>query len=200
MTTPSTPAAAPVTPGRIEWRYDIPLLTSRFMLWDFLRVTLLSAALMYVIVIVAGLVFGQELILLPWQVPAIIVGVLLGLFVLASLLLGNRQGARFAVDAKGVEYHAEKRESRMNRIVAAVGALMGSPTTAGAGALAMSREHLHLEWEGIREVRYYPSARVIAIRNSWRTMLRLHCPPELYDDVAAAVRHHHAATPPQCVL
>ncbi len=196
MTTPSTPAAAPVTPGRIEWRYDIPLLTSRFMLWDFLRVTLLSAALMYVIVIVAGLVFGQELILLPWQVPAIIVGVLLGLFVLASLLLGNRQGARFAVDAKGVEYHAEKRESRMNRIVAAVGALMGSPTTAGAGALAMSREHLHLEWEGIREVRYYPSARVIAIRNSWRTMLRLHCPPELYDDVAAAVRHHHAATPP----
>ena len=196
MTTPSTPAAAPVTPGRIEWRYDIPLLTSRFMLWDFLRVTLLSAALMYVIVIVAGLVFGQELILLPWQVPAIIVGVLLGLFVLASLLLGNRQGARFAVDAKGVEYHAEKRESRMNRIVAAVGALMGSPTTAGAGALAMSREHLHLEWEGIREVRYYPSARVIAIRNSWRTMLRLHCPPELYDDVAAAVRHHHVATPP----
>lgn len=196
MTTPSTPAAGPVTPGRIEWRYDIPLLTSRFMLWDFLRVTLLSAALMYVIVIVAGLVFGQELILLPWQVPAIIVGVLLGLFVIASLLLGNRQGARFAVDAKGVEYHAEKRESRMNRIVAAVGALMGSPTTAGAGALAMSREHLHLEWEGIREVRYYPSARVIAIRNSWRTMLRLHCPPELYDDVAAAVRHHHAATPP----
>ena len=70
MTTPSTPAAAPVTPGRIEWRYDIPLLTSRFMLWDFLRVTLLSAALMYVIVIVAGLGFGQELILLPWQVPA----------------------------------------------------------------------------------------------------------------------------------
>lgn len=196
MTTPSTPAAAPVTPGRIEWRYDIPLLTSRFMLWDFLRVTLLSAALMYVIVIVAGLVFGQELILLPWQVPAIIVGVLLGLFVLASLLLGNRQGARFAVDAKGVEYHAEKRESRMNRFVAAVGALMGSPTTAGAGALAMSREHLHLEWEGIREVRYYPSARVIAIRNSWRTMLRLHCPPELYDDVAGAVRHHHVATPP----
>lgn len=196
MTTPSTPAAAPVTPGRIEWRYDIPLLTSRFMLWDFLRVTLLSAALMYLIVIVAGLVFGQELILLPWQVPAIIVGVLLGLFVLASLLLGNRQGARFAVDAKGVEYHAEKRESRMNRIVATVGALMGSPTTAGAGALAMSREHLHLEWEGIREVRYYPSARVIAVRNSWRTMLRLHCPPELYDDVAAAARHHHAATPP----
>ena len=182
--------------GLIEWEARVPLLTSRFMLWDFLRVTLLAAALMYVIVIVAGLVFGQELILLPWQVPAIIVGVLLGLFVLASLLLGNRQGARFAVDAKGVEYHAEKRESRMNRIVAAVGALMGSPTTAGAGALAMSREHLHLEWEGIREVRYYPSARVIAIRNSWRTMLRLHCPPELYDDVAAAVRHHHAATPP----
>ncbi len=84
----------------------------------------------------------------------------------------------------------------MNRIVAAVGAPHGSPTTAGAGALPRCHEHLHLEWEGIREVRYYPSARVIAIRNSWRTMLRLHCPPELYDDVAAAVRHHHAATPP----
>ncbi|MDO9107972.1 MAG: hypothetical protein Q7U89_03160 [Coriobacteriia bacterium] len=179
----------------IEWTYDVPLLTSRFMLWDFLRVIVLSVVAMYVFVAIAGLIIGQELIILPPQVFLLTAGIMLGLFVIASLLLGNRQGARFTVGPKGVEYRAEKRERSMNKLVVLVGMLARNPTTAGAGALAMTREWQLVPWESIHRVVVYRRERVIAVRNSWRTVLRLHCPPDLFNDVVAAVQAYHATHP-----
>ncbi len=181
-------------PDPIEWTYDIPLLTSRFMVWDFLRVILLSVVAMYVIVAVGGLIVERELIILPPMVFVLTAGIMAGLFVLTSLLLGNRQGAHFIVSAKGVEYRAEKRERSMNRLVVILGLLAANPTTAGAGTLAMTRERMLVPWESVRRITVYRRARVIALRNSWRTVLRLHCPPELFDDIAGAVEtYHHAA-------
>jgi len=165
------------------------------MLWDFLRVILLSVAMMYVIVAVGGLLVERELIILPLGVFILTTGIMFGLFVLTSLLLGNRQGARFTVGPKGVEYHAEKRERSMNRLVVLVGLLARNPTTAGAGTLAMTRERLFLPWESIHRVVVHRRERVISLHNSWRTVLRLHCPPELFDEVVAAVESHHAARP-----
>ncbi len=180
-------------PDPIEWTYDIPLLTSRFMLWDFVRVILLSVVAMYVIVAVGGLIIERELIILPPMVFVLTTGIMAGLFVLTSLLLGNHQGARFTVSAKGVEYRAEKRERAMNRLVMIVGFLARNPTTAGAGALAMTRERMLVPWESVHRVVVYRRERVIALRNSWRTVLRLHCPPELFEDVASAVDAYHGA-------
>jgi hypothetical protein len=187
---PKAPDTA-TAPDPIEWTYDIPLLTSRFMVWDFVRVILLSVVAMYVIVALGGLIIEQELIILPPMVFALTAGIMAGLFVLTSLLLGNRQGARFTVDARGVEYRAEKRERSMNKLVVIVGLLARNPTTAGAGTLAMTRERMLVPWESIHRVVVYPRARVIALRNSWRTVLRLHCPPELFDDVVSAVETYH---------
>ncbi len=181
--------------GEIEWTFNVPLLTSRFMLWDFLRVILLSVMAMYVIVAVGGLIVERELIILPLEVFLLTTGIMFGLFVLTSLLLGNHQGARFTVGPKGVEYRAEKRERSMNKLVVLVGLLARNPTTAGAGTLAMTRERLFLPWGSIHRVVVHRRERVIALRNSWRTVLRLHCPPELFDEVAAAVESHHAAHP-----
>lgn len=190
-TTEPTPRPAS---DRIEWTYDIPLLTSRFMLWDFLRVILLSVVAMYVIVAVGGLIVERELIILPPMVFALTTGIMLGLFLLTSLLLGNRQGARFIVSKRGVEYRAEKRERSMNKLVVIVGLLARNPTAAGAGALAMTRERMFLPWESVHRVVVYRRLRVIELRNSWRTVLRLHCPPELFDDIVTAVETHHRAT------
>ena len=191
---PKAPDTA-ATPDPIEWIYDIPLLTSSFMVWDFVRVILLSVVAMYVIVAVGGLIVEQELIILPPMVFVLTAGIMAGLFVLTSLLLGNRQGARFTVDVRGVEYRAEERERSMNKLVVIVGLLARNPTTAGAGTLAMTREHMLVPWESIHRVVVYPRARVISLRNSWRTVLRLHCTPELFDDVVNAVEHYHHAAP-----
>lgn len=179
-------------PGEIEWTYKVPLLTSRFMLWDFLRVILLSVVAMYAIVAVGGLIVERELIILPPQVFFLTTGIMFALFVVTSLLLGNYQGARFNVGPKGVEYRAEKRERSMNKLVVVVGLLARNPTTAGAGTLAMTRERLFLPWASVQRVVVHRRERVISLHNSWRTVLRLHCPPELFDEVVASVQLHHA--------
>lgn len=180
----------------IEWRFDIPLLTSGFMLWDFVRVILLSVAAMYFFVALAGLVMGGELIILPPMVFFLTAGIMFGLFILTSLILGNRQGARFIVSARGIEYFAEKRERKMNKLVTVIGLLMLNPTTAGAGALAMTQQELLIPWASIRSFKVYPRSRVIALKNSWRTVMRLHCPPELFDEVVSAVQVHYSAAHP----
>lgn len=176
-----------VEDGRIEWSFDVPLLTSRFMLWDFLRVTLISVATMYVLVAITGWIVEGEAVLLPWFVLPLVTAVMLGLFGLASLLLGNRHGARFGVAPSGVTYEAELRERRINRAVVILGALAGNPTATGAGLLASSSEMMRVPWSEIHRVVYYPDPHVIVIRNSWRAVLRLHLPVELYDQTAALV-------------
>ncbi len=185
---------APTRTGdTIEWTYDIPLLTSRFMVWDIVRVTFLSVVMMYVLVGGCGLLVERELIILPPFVFLVTVGIVLALFVLASLFMGNRHGARFTVGPDAVEYRAERRERRLSRLTVLAGLLARNPSAAGAGALAVARERLVVPWGDVHRVVVHPRQRVIALRNSWRTVLRLHCPPELFDEVRDAVETYHRA-------
>lgn len=176
----------------VEWTYDIPLLTDPFMLWDFARVILLSVIGMYLIVALGGLIVEQELIILPAEVFVLVTGIMSGLFVLTALLLGNRQTARFVISAKGVEYHAAKRERTVSRLAVVVGLLARNPIAAGAGLLATSRENHLVPWSAVERVVFHPKARVIVLRNSWRTVQRLYCPPDRFDAIAEAVTAYHS--------
>ena len=40
------------------------------------------------------------------------------------------------------------------------------------------------EWKDIYNARVYPKERIVALSNSWRTVLRLHCLAENLDQVA----------------
>lgn len=167
----------------LDWESDIPLVTSRFMWWDFLRVSVLASTIMWTLVAFMGWIIEGEPAVLPWQVVPGVTGVLLALFVLASLLLGNRHGARFILSEAAVAYEAGRREKRVNTAVAILGLLAGSPGTAGAGLLAKGQESRSWAWSEIHAMRAYPGPRVISLRNSWRVVLRLHVPAQLWDAV-----------------
>ncbi|MBN2848822.1 MAG: hypothetical protein JXP72_10325 [Coriobacteriia bacterium] len=173
--------------GTIEWEYRVPLLTSRFMLWDFARVILLSVAIMYALVAVTGWFVDGEFVVMPPVVFAVTAGVMAALFAVASLLLGNRFTMTFSVGPDGVSYESGARERRINRVTAVLGILGGSATTAGAGLLATARETGGWAWAELHEARYFPGQRVISLRNSWRTVIRLHCTAETYEAVRAVV-------------
>lgn len=172
----------------IEWEYRIPLITSRFMLWDFARVIVLSVLIMYVLVALTGLLVEGELVILPPQVFLITAGILVGLLLIVVLLMGNGFSQTFTVDSVGgVRYAAGSREQKWNRAAVILGALRGSPTTAGAGLLGVTREKGGWTWRQVYAARYFPRQRVISLRNSWRTVIRLHCTPENYEQVRALV-------------
>lgn len=171
----------------IEWTYRVPLLTSRFMLWDFVRVTAISVSIMYVLVALMGWMVDGEPALLPLQVPLMVGAILLALFFIVGVLLGNRFTMTFSVKPDGVTYSSGAREKRWNRAAVLFGALGRSATTTGAGLLATAAEQGGWKWSDLHSARYFPRQRVISLRNSWRTVLRLHCTAEDYERVRAAV-------------
>ncbi len=178
--------------GVLSWDVDIPLATNRFILWDLLKVSVLSPAIMWTLVALMGWFIEGEPVLLPFLLVVLVGAGLFGGLLFACLLLGNRVGATFSVGPGGASYESGKRERRVNRAVAIVGLLAGSPSTAGAGLLAMSSEAASFDWSDIITVRPYPRERVIVLRNSWRVVLRLYCPPETYPTAAELVSRFHA--------
>jgi len=174
--------------GVIEWEARVPLLTSRFRLWDFGKVIVISVAIMYALVAIMGWFVDGEFVLMPLMVILIAAGAMAALFAIACLLLGNRFTMRLAVGPEGVAYSSGAAERRWNRAAIIVGILAGSAGTAGAGLLASSREEGGFPWSDVHRANEHPAQRVISLRDSWHVLLRLHCTPDNYEQVLAIVR------------
>ena len=129
----------------LHWVISFPLLTSRFVLWDLLKVLVWTGILFYAAMGVAILFAGSRRSF-PWGDFALALGWgLAGLgFVFAVAMLavfGNRYMVRFLVDREGVGYESlSKRARTVNRAAIILGALAGSPGAMGAGLLASSQE------------------------------------------------------------
>lgn len=171
----------------IEWTYRVPLLTSRFMLYDFAKVIVISVLIMYALVAVMGWFVDGEFVLMPAQVFLIAGGAMAVLFIIASLLLGNRFTTTFIVGPDGVRYATGSKERKWSRAAIILGALAGSARTVGAGLLAASNEKGGFSWADIHRANEHAGPRVISLRNSWHVVLRLHCTPENYERVRVAV-------------
>ncbi|GAB4281597.1 MAG: hypothetical protein Kow0067_01100 [Coriobacteriia bacterium] len=171
----------------IVWRMRLSLLGDPLLLLDLLRVALISVAAMYVLVALMGLLAEGGPVLLPPIVGVMAFGALAGLFLIAMLLMGNRYEMTFTVGPDGVGWEMGRRERALNRVTVVAGALARSPGTAGAGLLARANERGLLRWRDIHAVRAFPSRRVLSVRNSWRTVVRVHCTPENWEPVRAMI-------------
>jgi hypothetical protein len=180
-----------IQPG-LAWTARIPLLNNRFMLWDFGKVIVISAASLWLLVLAVSLFNDpSDPVLLPWQVPVVCAGILAVLLVIACLLMGNGYTARFLIDGAGVHWDSGP---NVNRAVTVVGTLAGSPRTAGAGLLAASEETGAIPWSKIGRVNIHPGQRVISVRNSWRVVVRLYVPVESWESAVARVQAGVAAS------
>ncbi len=163
-----------------KWEIDIPLLNNRYMLWDFTRLTLITFFFTDLLLLIAT--WGD------WEMVLIATGygvlIFIGLIIVTSLLiLGNRIRTSFILDDKGVGSKISKANSEINKATMGLGALVGSPTTVGAGLLASSREESFFAWSGLHKVTVDRKCRVISIHNSWRALQRIYCYPENFEDV-----------------
>jgi hypothetical protein len=168
----------------LTWEHDLPLATNPFLWWDFFRVVGASLLIMELLVFLMSLIVGDPL-WLPLWVLGLVAGIFAGLFLIATLLLyGNRYHARFVVDARGVQMEdaGQGRWFKWRMILLGVlarqpGAVLGS--TSGPSGYAE-----RVSWREVRRVTVHRRLRVVTLSNSWRSMLRLYCPLELFDDVA----------------
>jgi len=186
-------SASPQQDQGMAWQIEMPLLTSRFFLYDFAKVILISGGIFYLILLPIFLHSpGEKHIGQMTAVIALIMGGIAFLFVLISLVFfGNHWPMAFAVSTEGVGWRSlSRRGSQANRVAIVVGVLSGKPGMAGAGLLAASNERGWLPWQQVRRVKAYPAQRAISIMNSWRVVVRLYCTPENYGAVLAYVEQH----------
>jgi hypothetical protein len=167
----------------LSWEYDIPLLNNRYMLWDFARVFLATFLLSDLILLLAtGFEFEAVI-----PLTGVGVAIFMALFILVSLFLRNRIRTLFVLDADGVGSKVSRSMSKLNRVTVVLGALAGSPSVAGAGLLAASSEESFFPWSGIVKATVDRRRRVISFHNSWRTLQRVYCYDDNFDQVLGYV-------------
>lgn len=177
----------------LVWGVQIPILTNPFMLWDLFRVFGLVFVIFFVFMylITQGIDLDQLL-----SIVGMIMGIIFGLFRFAGLLIyWNGIDACFEITEKGAGYKAGKKAKRMNKIVLLLGLLAGSARVAGAGLLATSQEEQFFPWRQIHKATIHKRWRVISLSNNWRTVIRLYCTPENFDDAERLVRQYMAGRP-----
>ncbi len=168
----------------LTWQTEMPLLTSRFFLYDFAKVILITGGIFYLILlIIFAASSGLEHIGQMTAVIALILGGMAFLFAMISLVFfTNRWPMAYALSSRGLVWESKStRGRRANRVAMLVGVLAGKPGVVGAGLLAASEEKGWLSWQTIRRVKAYPEQRVLSIRNSWRVVIRLYCNPDNFD-------------------
>lgn len=189
-------AASRLAQAPFTWEYPMPLLTNRFFLLDWLRWVAISIALTYAFIALAGLVFAQELIIMPWELAAVFLGLILLGTLVFLLIFGNRYDATYTLDETGIGARTGSKGRKVNRVLFLLSLLSGKPGPVGAAMLAESGQDVQIDWSDIRKIEPHPAQRVISICNSWRTVVRLYCPPDLFDEVLRRVREGRAAAPP----
>lgn len=170
--------------NKITWEKEFSLITNRFVLKDLFRIVFITLVLFQAILILVTFVAGETVadVIMPLYVDlGIFVGMSL-LFLFAMVILGNRYNAEFTVDESGISFKSGQREKKINRIVLLL-QLLTKPTMSGSGFLAVSGESGNYEWGEIYKIISHEKLKVIEVKNSWRTVTRLYCTDENFEEV-----------------
>lgn len=179
----------------LTWDAAFPLLTNPHIAMAWLK----AMGITYVLcMVIMGTVFigtGEAERLIP--MAAIFLGVMAGIGmaggIIMLILFGNRSRARFTLSVRGVSYESlDRRARRIARLAVLAGGLMGSPSTAGAGMLSISREKICLAWGAVHGAKYDPRHHTICLRNQYRDLLHLYCTPLVYQSVREIVEENLA--------
>lgn len=177
----------------LDWNVDVALLTNRHVLGG-LATAMLGGA--FVSTLLVGLLLGVQG---DWDVIPPLAGMLLAigvaLFVVGLLVMAvffrNRMQMQFTVGPAGIGISTIDPVARTgNRAAMLMGLAFGSGAAAGSGLLAMVNEKQTLRWTGAFRATFEPSTRSIALRNGWRTLIRIYCLPANYEAAAALVQRY----------
>jgi hypothetical protein len=167
----------------IQWQTTMPMLTST-ILSSLLFVLLVPTVCLWVFLLGLELIDGQLTLASGVRLSLIALGLFLGLFLLGIIgilvLFSNRYDLEFTLKESGVRSSVTGKTRRVNAWVNTLLALSGKPSFAGAGLMAASRQNEVIPWEKIDHFTARPEIGEIALQKGQRTLVLLHCPPDIY--------------------
>lgn len=180
---------------RLEWSIAIPLLGNR-------RVTSQLVKAEIIIVALFGLLIGIPLAVEgEWDALGRVVGgmavVTAALLLVSTLVLvvmtRNRYHLAYRLDAKGALQQLDDSRARaVHRAAAVGGVLTARPGVAAGGLIGLSSERRLTTWDQVTTVVGQARDHSIDLRNRWRTLLTIYCPPDRFEDALAFARDRTA--------
>lgn len=175
----------------MNWRFEISLLTDRYVLrdtskWLMWTVFLFGAFMLLML----GLAEGAEGVGLALMITGG-AAVFLALITVFSLgvVLGNRYVLDFTVDEAGLTMvNAYRRARFIHRLAIVLGALSGKRSVAASGAAAVAGETVHIPWNDITRVEFHMGDRVIYVKGGWMSRIRFYCSEDNYSAVSEFIR------------
>ncbi|GEM_PF-1902272 len=176
----------------LKWKNDVRLVTSRFFIYDVMRVSFLSYILMNLVLFITALIvdglksYDINFLLFTGITVA---GLAVAILLVAILFFGNKIPYEFSVNDQAAGMNMLSRKAKVaNRMSFFLGLFSGKPGLAGAGAIATSREYTGIRWKDTFSAKYYPHAGIITLMNNWRAVIRLHCTEDNYAEVSGFVK------------
>ena len=190
MTTADPRGPADAAQAPIEWEIAVPLLGNRAVMGDWVKLCvatgIVTGGLIGLLLAVQG-EWGAVLSVLI-AIGALSLGLFVFGIVIMAVFFGGHMHFKFTLDADGIRCDMVDRRARTaNRLALVAGVLAGRPGTAGAGALAMSRESESVAFAGGFRATFNQDSRQIDLRNGWRRLMVVYATPENYAVVAARI-------------
>lgn len=181
-------------PDLLVWSLSVPMLTGRFFLKDLVKMFVAIIVVLSVVMGLMGLAAGEpDTLLKVAPLFAVVLGVLFVLIGLVSLLFfGNRYQALYQVSPEGAAFLAGTRERALGQFAVVASILSGSTRAMASSLLAQAGETVTITWKNVHRVKVYPHEKVVALADSWHTVLRLHCPEDRFEEVVQKVRQYAA--------
>ncbi|GEM_PF-2140919 len=184
--------------ARMEWEYEISLLTDRA---TWLAMAKLFGITYLIMVLILGVALVGQGEWRAWLTLAqgmlyLMVGLMAATAVAMMLLMRNRMVMHYRIDNAAV--FCESRVPALEHAAAYgfwLGLLIGKVKLGGKLRQA-AHQSMTLEWNLISQARYDERRYRITLRNRWRDLVVLYCPPERYTAIAARIHaglaHSHA--------
>ncbi|MEA4846701.1 MAG: hypothetical protein VB106_05635 [Clostridiaceae bacterium] len=162
---------------KFYWEINVPIFRNNVILKDLgIALGIPFGLLILILFVVSGGDISAGGILYP----LISIGILfISGFLFIMLVYGGSYSAGYIIDKNGILNYTQRKQAKKNTIIntllVVIGLFSKSPSTAGTGLLAQTRQSQFLTWKGIRKVKVYPESRSIVIRGSFTEKIAVFC-------------------------
>jgi len=175
----------------LNWSLKVPLIRNSILLRELGIQLGVGAA---VIVVMMLLVTWGDYMAAA-QISLMIIGIVVGLFLVALLVLNiiyrGSFEARFHIGRDGAGFELGKLVKKVNTAAVLISLLGRNPVVIGAALIAKARESEFINWDEVRDITLYKKDRVIYFRR--RSLVRplvLFCSPANFDAAVALVEKY----------
>lgn len=174
----------------LAWDATVPMVGDRFFMWDMAKLWAISCSFLLILsLVLAAVEQSPHMLWFSLIVPPLaFLGFYIFSLLIAVVFFFNKYYAQIVISENGVTFELVRWTGKLSKAVAAgniiIGILKSAPGAVGAGVLANVQRQVFMKWPEIRKVTFFPRQRVMTLSNSWRPVVRLHCPDdEIYEKV-----------------